>query len=127
MKVSLTVDVAQTKGYGAFALEPISKGLLVREYVGELIDEEEKRVRASLGPSKYQMAYGRSKYIDARRVGNVSRYINHSCAPNCRAEEWTVGGVYRIGIVAIKNIKQGEEVTINYSRNFNLLSCACTV
>jgi hypothetical protein len=42
--------------------------------------------------------------------GNSSRWINHSCAPNCEADEDND----RIFIKAIRNIAAGEELNYDY-------------
>jgi SET domain-containing protein len=33
--------------------------------------------------------------IDAGRVGSDARFLNHSCAPNCVIEKWSVLGMGR--------------------------------
>lgn len=76
-------------------------------------------------PSMYMMAYGCGKFIDSSRVGNISRFIYHSCDPNCMAEEWSVGGKYRTGLVASRTILSGEEITFNYGSSFNFKECKC--
>ena len=43
-----------------------------------------------------------------------SRFANHSCDPNCRTEKWTVGGETAVGLFALRDIAEGEEVTYNY-------------
>ena len=48
--------------------------------------------------------------IDASVGGNASRWINHSCNPNCEADE--VEG--RIFIKSLRNIKAGEELNYDY-------------
>ena len=48
--------------------------------------------------------------IDAKHGGNSSRWINHSCKPNCEADE--EGG--RVFIKALRNIKAGEELFYDY-------------
>jgi SET domain-containing protein len=63
----------------------ILAGELVTEYVGEVIDEAEMNRRSD---SVYIMELDDHVYIDARRKGNLSRFINHSCDPNCVAERW---------------------------------------
>ncbi|KAG3118568.1 hypothetical protein PI125_g2795 [Phytophthora idaei] len=90
-------DTVRT-GAGLFSLEPVSKGTLVCEYLGEIIDELEKGEREKAGDCEYAS----NKSIDAKYFGNIARYCNHSCNPNCIADEWTVQGVYRIGISALK-------------------------
>ena len=56
--------------------------------------------------------------IDANVDGNVARWINHSCAPNCQAvlEENTEGNrrLDRVLIETLRPIKRGEELTYDY-------------
>jgi len=67
--------------------------------------------------------------IDATR-GSIARFVNHSCAPNCRMEKWTVGGKPRMALFAgDSGIMTGEELTYDY--NFdpysqkNVQVCRC--
>lgn len=53
-------------------------------------------------------------YIDARNKGSFTRFVNHSCEPNCKTEKWTVRGETRIAVVALRDIAQGEELTFDY-------------
>ena len=50
------------------------------------------------------------RVIDALHGGNSSRWINHSCDPNCEADE--VDG--RIFIKALRDISAGEELNYDY-------------
>ncbi|OWY95254.1 Histone-lysine N-methyltransferase [Phytophthora megakarya] len=72
------------------------------------------------------MAYGHEHFIDAERAGNESTFFNYACSANCVEEEWAVVGVYRIGILAQREITAGEELAFNYGRGYNLRSCRCT-
>jgi len=36
--------------------------------------------------------------------GNIARFINHSCDPNCETQKWWVRGETSIGIFAKKDI-----------------------
>ncbi|KAJ3314869.1 histone methyltransferase set2 [Boothiomyces sp. JEL0838] len=56
----------------------------------------------------------KGSYIDASKKGNVSRFMNHSCNPNCALQKWVVGNQIRIGIFAIKDIPIGTELTFDY-------------
>lgn len=46
--------------------------------------------------------------IDAGPKGNSSRFMNHSCSPNCETQKWTVNGDVRIGLFALCDIEAGE-------------------
>jgi histone-lysine N-methyltransferase SETD2 len=53
--------------------------------------------------------------VDATEKGGFSRFINHSCMPNCRMEKWQVGKKYRLGLVAMRDIVVDEELTYDYA------------
>uniref|UniRef100_W5LVE4 SET domain-containing protein n=1 Tax=Lepisosteus oculatus TaxID=7918 RepID=W5LVE4_LEPOC len=58
--------------------------------------------------------------IDSYRMGNEARFINHSCDPNCEMQKWSVNGVYRIGLFALKDMSSGTELTYDYNfHSFN--------
>lgn len=46
--------------------------------------------------------------IDAGPKGNLSRFMNHSCQPNCVTQKWNVNGDLRIGLFAVQDIAMGE-------------------
>jgi len=52
--------------------------------------------------------------IDAGPSGNLARFMNHSCQPNCETQKWTVLGDTRIGLFARHDIPAGSELTFNY-------------
>lgn len=75
------------------------------------------------------MAFDQNMIIDATR-GSITRFVNHSCDPNCRMEKWTVGGKPRMALFAgDRGIMTGEELTYDY--NFdpysqkNIQVCRC--
>lgn len=39
----------------------------------------------------YIMEVAPDLVIDSERFGNISRFMNHSCEPNCQAQKWKVG------------------------------------
>ncbi|TYZ63718.1 hypothetical protein PybrP1_003687 [[Pythium] brassicae (nom. inval.)] len=109
------------KGWALRLLEPVKAGQLVIEYVGEVVNEDEKERRlqhhARTTPedkNMYIMELSKGVYIDARFKGSVSRYINHSCAPNCHLLKWRVKGENRIAITALEDIPAGEELSYDY-------------
>ena len=48
-------------------------------------------------------------------MGGESRFLNHSCAPNCHIEKWNVLGEWRVGIFTSRAIPAGEELTYDYN------------
>ena len=80
------------------------------ECCGEVIDEEECRRRLfnlAKGQHSYFISLEKNLFIDAGRKGNLARFMNHSCEPNCISEKWEVEGLTRIGLFALCDIKEG--------------------
>jgi len=93
----------------------------VQEYVGSVIDDEtkEERLRSWAldhpnDPNFYVMALDSGWFIDAREEANMSRFINHSCDPNCHLVRLNVGGQMRVGVFSIKDIPAGEFLSYDY-------------
>ena len=98
----------------------IKKGSFCIEYVGELITMEEYRNRMKKNQeckeeNYYYLTIDNNRMIDAGPKGNVARFMNHSCDPNCITQKWSVGGDTRVGLFAIK-------VTVKSSMVFNCVS-----
>ena len=109
----------EDRGWGLLALEDIPKGKFVIEYVGEVINEDELDARLesdSRGTRHfYFLSLDGKEYIDASKKGNLARFINHSCEPNCVTEKWQVLSEMRVGIFAQTNISAGTELTFDYN------------
>ncbi|KAE9042212.1 hypothetical protein PR001_g4213 [Phytophthora rubi] len=108
----------QHKGYGVRTRQRIAPLSIVGEYVGELIDQKELARRLKSVPRHelnfYYLLLAPGVYIDARCKGSFTRFVNHSCEPNCKTEKWTVKGETRIAVIALKYIQEGEELTFDY-------------
>ena len=70
--------------WGLFALEPIAADEMVIEYVGQQIrpivaDLREKKYNEMGIGSSYLFRVDLETIIDATKVGNLARFINHSC------------------------------------------------
>ncbi|XP_056426914.1 histone-lysine N-methyltransferase NSD3 isoform X6 [Hyla sarda] len=110
----------ERRGWGLRCKRDIRKGELVNEYVGELIDEEECRLRLKRAHENgvtnfYLLTVTKDRIIDAGPKGNYSRFMNHSCNPNCETQKWTVNGDIRVGLFALCDIPQETELTFNYN------------
>ncbi|MBR8048260.1 MULTISPECIES: SET domain-containing protein [Burkholderia] len=101
-------------GKGVFAVAPIKAGERVVEYKGERISWKEALRRHPHDPNEpnhtFYFALEEGGVIDGKVNGNSARWINHSCAPNCEAEE--VGG--RVYIHALRDIEPEEELFYDY-------------
>lgn len=60
------------------------------------------------------MRISTKEMIDPTFKGNMARFINHSCDPNCIIEKWHVLGEICVGVFSIKDIKEDEELTFDY-------------
>lgn len=107
------LEVVKTdfRGFGLYAMEDISSGTFIVEYVGEIIDDNEFRSRVERKEREkdenyYFLTISQQLTIDAGPRGNVARFMNHSCEPNCETQKWNVNGVTRVGLFAIKDISK---------------------
>jgi hypothetical protein len=105
------------RGHGLRCLEDVPADEFLMEYVGEVIDEAEFNTRMLKyleETNHYLMAHKGGVFIDAALKGNESRFMNHSCDPNCVAQRWTVRGEVRVGMFALRDIKADEELCFDY-------------
>ena len=101
-------------GYGVFAGERIKKNRRIIDYAGELIpnsESEEREERYLAEGCIWVFRVNRNWSRDANVGGNIARFINHSCTPNC----WFEVVDKTIWIRASRDIGRGEELTYDYS------------
>lgn len=108
--VEMTLVKTTNRGFGAIISHDIEPNELVIEYVGELIDsiELKRRMEKKIQNKEtdfYFLTISADLYIDAEPAGNMARFINHSCEPNCDSRKVTVDGNTRIGIYSNQFIK----------------------
>ncbi len=89
------------------------------EYIGEVIDIQRFKKRSEKYAAQnnehfYFMSLHNDLFIDATQKGNISRYFNHSCDPNCETQKWTVNGELRIGFFTRRPVSANEELTFDY-------------
>jgi uncharacterized protein len=110
-------------GLGLFASKAFAKGDFVIEYTGTLLPNDEADRRGG----RYLFRVNSRWTVDGTGRENLSRYINHSCSPNCIA--YTRGK--KIRIYALKRIAPGEELSYDYGKEYfdayiKPRGCACT-
>ena len=88
--------LTKNKGWGVIADEDIDEGQFVIEYVGEVISPDlcVERLSEAMNEEGIQQHYyiitiDGGEFIDASMRGNLARYINHSCNPNCLTQKWS--------------------------------------
>ena len=119
---NISVIKTEKKGYGLRLDTDLQSNDFIIEYIGEVISESlfwERMIDYDKEGLKhfYFMFLSKGEFIDGTRKGNLGRFCNHSCTPNCYIEKWVVGNQLRIGIFAERNIMAGEELVINYNVN----------
>ncbi|KAF2811860.1 uncharacterized protein BDZ99DRAFT_281967 [Mytilinidion resinicola] len=116
----VTVIKTEKKGYGLRADTDMRAGEFIFEYIGEVINEQHFRRRMIQYDEEgikhfYFMSLSKGEFVDATKKGNLGRFCNHSCNPNCFVDKWVIGEKLRMGIFAERNIKAGEELVFNYN------------
>mgnify|MGYP001166497217 CR=1 FL=1 len=105
--------------------EDINKNKRIITYDGEKItakESEDREDRYLRRGEIWCFRLNRRWVIDANVGGNIARFINHSCKPNCYSN--VING--RIWIVAGKAVKPSEELTYNYHTDGDKeIQCRC--
>lgn len=117
---NVTVIKTEKKGYGLRANADIRANDFIFEYIGEVIGESVFRRRMQQYDEEgikhfYFMSLTKGEFVDATKKGNLGRFCNHSCNPNCYVDKWVVGDKLRMGIFAERKIRAGEELVFNYN------------
>ena len=112
-------------GYGVFAEETINKNKRIIDYAGELISNRQSERREDRYLAKgciWVFRVNRNWSRDANVGGNVARFVNHSCTPNC----WIEVAGKTIWIRASRTIRKGEELTYDYNTEGDkVIPCRC--
>ena len=116
---------SKIQGWGVFATADITKNTRIVDYAGEKIRNSEslKRERRYLKNGHIWCFKLNRLYVrDAAVGGNIARFINHSCTPNCYTR--VIGET--IWIIASKSIRKGEELTYDYCTDgVGAIPCRC--
>lgn len=117
-------------GHGLFAEEEICSGDYAGEYTG-VVRKNDRRYTEPLNNYCYEYpvadSIGRNYVIDATQ-GNLTRFINHSEAPNLRPIHVFYEGFYHLIFIALCRIEKGTQLSYDYGRNYwYLRSPPCTL
>jgi histone-lysine N-methyltransferase SUV39H len=137
-RVPLTIFKTKNRGWGVKCNLDLVQGQFVDTYLGEVITSEETdRREAKSGKEKASYLYVLDKFVgdplpgqdkllteedcyvvDGQYMGGPTRFINHSCEPNCR--QYTVSYdknnilLYNLAFFAYTDIPAGTELTFDY-------------
>lgn len=127
---TIPLQIFDTKkyGFGVRSPVPILRGQFVDIYLGEVLTETETSRREAAAeedtPSyimsldAFLMDEKSIFYIDGENFGTVTRFVNHSCEPNCKiipvVPPRGTKHIYYVAFFAIKDIPAGTELTIDY-------------
>ena len=112
---------------GLFAKGDINKGEKVIEYKGKKFTHKQVEENDRFDNSKaiYLFTLNERYVLDGDTKTNTAKYINHSCDPNCEVD--IIKG--KIWIIAIKDIKKGDELSYDYGfgydADFRQFPCKC--
>lgn len=127
LKISEFYDL--NKQLGLVTLENIPEGGFVCEYIGEILTKDEAVRRSQFNDENNQMNYiiclnetcsdgtseGHQTFIDPSLRGNIGRYLNHSCDPNCEIISVRTDGIIpKLGIFTKRKIQKMEELCFDY-------------
>ncbi|XP_064633424.1 histone-lysine N-methyltransferase SETMAR-like [Lineus longissimus] len=128
------------KGLGLKTAEDIPKFRFVCEYAGEILTMLEAKRRTEISHETNAMNYilvlreilpnlgTVETCVDPSAMGNVGRFINHSCAPNLIMFPVRVdNNVPKLCLFAARDINSGEELTFDYSGEFRLNNGATSI
>ncbi len=126
LPVTLFLKESSIHHLGCYTEKFIPEGTFIIEYAGEKISANEAVLREedySRG-GIYTFWLSDEWVIDGYKDGNESKYINHSCTPNCDYEITND----KIFIFALRDIQPGEELTIDYyyDADSELVPCLCS-
>jgi histone-lysine N-methyltransferase SETMAR len=142
---NLEVIKTNNKGFALITKQFIEKGSFICEYSGEILTKSEAMRRDGENLRNNRMNYifclneinednheKKNKiqtFIDPSRKGNIGRYINHSCDPNCEIISVRVDSVIpKISIFSQRDIHVNEEITFSYgssAENGSVKECFC--
>lgn len=116
----ITATRSRIHGRGVFAVVDLPKGIELIEYRGRRITHAQANRYYDGGADSghtFLFTLDERWLIDASVGGNTARWINHSCAPNCRAVIEVDADAPRrskVVIETIRPVRAGEEITYDY-------------
>lgn len=122
--LSKKCEVRQTGdrgGHTVVARQAIAKGELIVVWSGKLVEGGELEALPAT-VRRYSLQVEEDHYLVSLSDCEPADYVNHSCSPNA-------GLSGQIGLVAMRDISAGEEVTYDYAMSdgspYDEFTCGC--
>ncbi|KAF9653273.1 SET domain-containing protein [Thelephora ganbajun] len=122
-KVQVNIVKTEEKGWGIFAGERMEAGTFLGIYSGELITEAIGESRRYMLYNEYGRTYlfdlqGNNYVVDAFHVGNFTRFLNHSCAPNCWMKNVVINEHTKrkcvLALFTLEPVEENQELHFSY-------------
>tara|TARA_B100000795_G_scaffold190060_1_gene144743 strand:+ start:354 stop:872 length:519 start_codon:yes stop_codon:yes gene_type:complete len=123
----ITKSDIDKKGRGLYAIRDIKEGTRIIDYVGNIISKKQTEESQKFDNAKpiYLFNLNKKYDMDGDVSWNPARLINHSCSNNCDYN----GTGLKLWVIAIKDIKKGEEITADYGfgydEDYKQFPCKC--
>lgn len=102
-------NLSSIHGAGLYTANMCRKNEHIMLYTGIVTTE------ADVEHPNYLLKLNCGLFIYNYRKGNFSRFLNHSCDPNCRIEEYNLYSRPMIVVTSNRAIPKNEELTIDYN------------
>ncbi|KAL2370495.1 histone-lysine n-methyltransferase [Blastomyces gilchristii SLH14081] len=133
--VKLEIFCTTNRGFGLRSPESIQAGQYIDRYLGEVITTKEADAREAATPGHaasylFQLDFFSQDddyyVVDGRKYGSITRFMNHSCNPNCKmfpvSQYDAELKIFDMAFFAIKDIPAGTELSFDYCPNYNMES-----
>jgi SET domain-containing protein len=115
------------KGRGLYATKDIKEGTRIIDYIGKIITKKQTEDSLKFDNAKpiYLFNLNKKYDMDGDVSWNTARLINHSCSNN---SDYNGTGL-KLWVMAIRDIKKGEEITADYGfgydEEYKQFPCKC--
>jgi SET domain-containing protein len=94
------------------------KGDRITSYNGEFIDRDVLLQRYDVHTAPYGIQYDRDTYINSALLRGIGSLINHTQMKNTNVRFSVDRRNTAINLVATKNVRNGDELLVNYGRDY---------
>ncbi|WOG84748.1 hypothetical protein DCAR_0103932 [Daucus carota subsp. sativus] len=119
IKFQLEIFKTKSKGWGVRSRNYISSGSFICEYIGELLTDKEAEERIDSDEYLFDIGEEDGFAVDAAKIGNIGRFVNHSCSPNLYAQDVLYDHndkmMPHVMLFATQNIRPLQELTYDYN------------